>query len=333
MAIDDLDVANSTDINNTVTSVSVFVIIRILAVLGNLLVIVNVAVWESLRKPQNVFSVNMAISDIQAGGFVHSAFQPIGHNKGQPIPGCDLYISYPSILLIASTLSVLFSSLDRLFTVKYPLRYPQFMTNRKAICAAVFIWIVSMIIGFSPLYGLSSGKGYSDVFSFCNGTAETSVSFYSFVVVGILLPAAVAVSSVYFYISRIAKKHDHNRRILVDGQINMSLSQTPKTTQLSRSARLFLAISMTMVIGWLPLAIVFLIPNAVKQWNDGLVFIITTVCPRLPHAVNPWIYTLRNTDFREATRKLLEGIFKKVRGCLKKTCPSCNRKVYPQNST
>ena len=157
--------------NVVVTDVSVLMI-----VLGNVLVVVAVAVERSLAGTQNWFIASLAVSDILVGLFIMPlslANELLGYWPFGSVL-CDLWLSTDVLLCTASILNLVLIilnlvliirklvlvilnlvliSVDRYCSITKAVSYGQFRTRRRAMAMIAVVWVLSAVICFPPLAG------------------------------------------------------------------------------------------------------------------------------------------------------------------------------------
>ncbi|NXT63084.1 ADA1B protein, partial [Chaetops frenatus] len=125
------------------------------AIIGNILVILSVACNRHLRIPTNYFIVNLAIADLLLS-FTVLPFSATLEVLGYWVLGrifCDIWAAVDVLCCTASILSLCAISIDRYIGVRFSLQYPALVTRRRAICALLAVWLLSMVISIGPLLG------------------------------------------------------------------------------------------------------------------------------------------------------------------------------------
>ncbi|NWH66093.1 ADA1D protein, partial [Thryothorus ludovicianus] len=64
---------------------------------------------------------------------------------------CNIWAAVDVLCCSASIMSLCIISVDRYIGVKYSLKYPTIMTERKAGVILVVVWLSSMVISIGPL--------------------------------------------------------------------------------------------------------------------------------------------------------------------------------------
>jgi len=124
-------------------------------ILGNVLVVVAIALERSLAGTQNWFITSLAVSDILVGLFIMPlsltnellGYWPFGSLL------CDLWLSTDVLLCTASILNLVLISVDRYCSITKAVSYAQFRTRRRAMAMIGVVWALSAVICFPPLAG------------------------------------------------------------------------------------------------------------------------------------------------------------------------------------
>ena len=119
---------------------------------GNLLVIVVFGGNQRLRKPNNFYIVQLAISDLTVGMAMpyHAAtfLYPIMLRN---IHICLLRYAFSMASMCASLLSLVSLTVDRFSAMNWPLSYQQTLSTRRQILISLAIWITSIGGIFTPI--------------------------------------------------------------------------------------------------------------------------------------------------------------------------------------
>ena len=141
----------------------------ILAVIvGNIYVILAVALFREMRTLTNGLIVSLASADILVAIIV----MPISlHNemmKGYWTLGqwvCDFWITSDVFCCTASILNIVVIAVDRYWLITRNVRYTHnttFGRKRACICMVMLAWMLSGLISASPLFGWKTGKERAD---------------------------------------------------------------------------------------------------------------------------------------------------------------------------
>lgn len=155
---------------------SVFILV---AIVGNILVILSVLCNKHLQTVTNFFIVNLAIADLLLSIIV-LPFSASLDVLGCWVFGrvfCNIWAAVDVLCCTASILSLCIISIDRYIGVKYCLKYPTIMTEMKAAVILVVVWVSSMVISIGPLLGWKEPPPVDD--SICSITEEPGYALFS----------------------------------------------------------------------------------------------------------------------------------------------------------
>lgn len=141
--------------------------------IGNILIIVAVAVVKKLQTPSNLLLVNLATSDLLVSGIV-LPFAIIFQLKGLwPFSEflCDVFILSDVLLCTCSILSLCIISIDRYFAITRPFQYASKRTIGRIMVMILLAWLLAALISVPPFIGWKEKfvKGeckYSDSLSY-----------------------------------------------------------------------------------------------------------------------------------------------------------------------
>ncbi|CAM5142104.1 alpha-1D adrenergic receptor [Chelonia mydas] len=160
--------------------VGVFLALFILsAIVGNILVILSVACNRHLQTVTNYFIVNLAIADLLLSTTVlpfSATLEVLGSWAFGRI-FCDIWAAVDVLCCSASIMSLCIISVDRYIGVKYSLKYPAIMTEKKALVILGVVWLSSMVISIGPLLGWKEPPPPDE--SICSITEEPGYALFS----------------------------------------------------------------------------------------------------------------------------------------------------------
>jgi len=126
----------------------------VVALAGNLLVIVAVVTDRNLRRTGNYFIVSLALADALVAAAVMT-FAIANDVTGRWLFGvrtCLVWMSADVMCSTASILNLCAISLDRYVHVRSPLHYDRLVTHRRSLAAIAVVWIMSALISFLPIH-------------------------------------------------------------------------------------------------------------------------------------------------------------------------------------
>ncbi|KAM3940034.1 adenosine receptor A2a [Leptodactylus fuscus] len=287
------------------------VVIAILAILGNVLVCWAVCINSNLQNATNYFVVSLAAADIAVGVLAIPFAIAISTGFCATFHACLFIACFVLVLTQSSIFSLLAIAADRYIAIRIPLRYNSLVTSRRANVIIAVCWLLSFVIGLTPMLGWNTRDFQPKNSSRCSAplleclfekvvTMDYMVyyNFFACVLVPLLLMLGI-----YLRIFMAA------RRQLKQTELKVTYGERSRST-LQREVHA--AKSLAIIVGlfaicWLPLHII----------NCFTLF--CKACPRPPillmyfailfsHAnsvVNPLIYAYRIREFRQTFRKIL----------------------------
>lgn len=205
----------------------ILILVDILAVCGNVLVIVVILRTRELRRREsNYFLVNLSLADLSVG----LAIIPVSIlTLLNPL----VTITYPSIqtflgfgnfsFCICSIMSLTLLSLDRYFAIVHPYRYLQLLTHKRVLILCVLSWLYSMGFSLPPMFGISSYSCFIPNLNACDIDVWCSYSttIFAFLVLGLTyVLSLIAMAVAYWKVFKVARQHSRQ----ITAQIGVQLS-------------------------------------------------------------------------------------------------------------
>lgn len=206
--------ASCIDITPIEAVICVVLALLILAIIiGNVFVILSVAIFDKMRTLSNWLIVSLASADL----LVAIVVLPISlHNEviGQWTLGpyiCDLWITSDVFCCTASILNIVVIALDRYWLITRHVRYTHSaLLPRRKVCLVMLClaWIVSALISTSPLLGWRRGTEKLNP-SECLISQDYSYTIFS--TFGAFWLPLVVILAVYFKIFHFARQRATRR--------------------------------------------------------------------------------------------------------------------------
>ncbi|XP_055587842.1 dopamine receptor 1 isoform X3 [Uranotaenia lowii] len=313
-------------------------IVIFLSVAGNILVCIAIYTERSLRRIGNLFLASLAIADLFVASLVMT-FAGVNDLLGYWIFGaqfCDTWVAFDVMCSTASILNLCAISLDRYIHIKDPLRYGRWVTRRVAIGTIVVIWLLAALVSFVPIsLDLHRDKrDETDTSLIINGVKYETCALD-------LTPTYAVVSScISFYVPCIvmigiycrlycyAQKHVKSiRAVTRPGEISEKRYRSirkPKANKNKLKLRQLAhtasspyhvsdhkaAITVGVIMGvflvcWVPFFCVNIIAAFCKTCIGGQTFKVLSWLGYSNSAFNPIIYSIFNTEFRAAFKRIL----------------------------
>ncbi|XP_077574980.1 alpha-1A adrenergic receptor [Stigmatopora nigra] len=151
----------------------------LVAIVGNILVILSVLCNNHLQTVTNFFIVNLAMADLLLS-IVVLPFSASLEVLGCWVFGrvfCNIWAAVDVLCCTASILSLCIISVDRYIGVKHCLKYPSIMTERRAGVILILVWVSSIVISVGPLLGWKEPPPLDE--SVCRITEEPGYALFS----------------------------------------------------------------------------------------------------------------------------------------------------------
>ncbi|ROT66429.1 putative octopamine receptor beta-3R-like isoform X2 [Penaeus vannamei] len=146
---------SATDVCLTVVKAVVMVGIITVSVLGNVLVIVSVALHRRLHSTANYLLVSLATADMLVALCAMTFNASVELSGGRWIFGrvmCDLWNSFDVYFSTVSILHLCCISVDRYYAIVRPLEYPLTITRRILAIMLAHCWLAPTLISFLPIF-------------------------------------------------------------------------------------------------------------------------------------------------------------------------------------
>ncbi|XP_047203288.1 adenosine receptor A1-like isoform X2 [Girardinichthys multiradiatus] len=284
------------------------VVIAVSSVIGNVMVVWAVRINRSLRDTTFCFIVSLALADIAVGALVIPLAITISIGLQTHFYSCLFFVCTVLVLTQSSILALLAIAIDRYLRVKIPMSYKRVVTPRRAGTAVLLCWLVSIIVGLTPMFGwnnlhvlLNNGTLITEELEVtCEFETVISMNymvyfnFFGWVLPPLLLMLAIYVEIFYMIHKQLNKKvtasHTDPRRYF------------GKELKLAKSLALVLFL---FAVSWLPLHILNCITLFFPGCKTSMSLIyIAIILTHGNSAVNPIVYAFRIKKFHTAFRKI-----------------------------
>ncbi|XP_064601028.1 tyramine/octopamine receptor-like [Liolophura sinensis] len=200
-------------------------IIDVVALLGNVLVIVAVASTKRLKTVTNCFVVSLATADLLLSLSVMPLGIMVEMVGSWPLGAalCDMWISLDVLLCTASILNLCCISLDRYLAISRPLLYATKRSKRLALLMIFVVWCASVIVTCPPIFGWKEHGRYEHS-NQCGLTKDPGYIIYS-AMGSFFIPMLVMV----FVYARIYKIVFDREKRLLPYRRSLLRSRTKKT--------------------------------------------------------------------------------------------------------
>ncbi|XP_039971898.1 neuromedin-U receptor 2 [Xiphias gladius] len=299
---------------------SVYLLIFLTGLSGNLLTCAVIAKHKKMRNPTNLYLVSLAASDLLVLLFgmpleIYELWQnyPFPFGEG----GCYFKTFLFETVCFASILNVTALSVERYIAVVHPLKTRYLSTNQHAKQVITIVWVVSMICAIpnTSLHGIFYLPERMEESATCTVLKPlwiynlvmqiTTVCFY-------FVPMMV-ISMLYLVMGLHLGRERHHSSGSLGKNCSSSVRRKISVEDRRRKQVIKMLSIVVAVFGvcWAPFHIERLLWSSISQWTDLMhniyqyVHILSGVLFYLSSAVNPVIYSLLSTRFRECFRELV----------------------------
>ncbi|XP_074493141.1 adenosine receptor A2b-like [Sebastes fasciatus] len=291
-------------------------LIAVFSVLGNVLVCWAVCLNSNLQSITNFFVVSLAVADIAVGVLAIPFSIVISTGFCSNFYGCLFIACFVLVLTQSSIFSLLAIAIDRYIAIKIPLRYTSLVTGQRAQGIIAICWVLSIIIGLTPMMGWHKLSESIDSTESTNSTVcppglmrclfegvvvmEYMVYFNFFACVLIPLLLMLAIYLCIFMAAR------HQLKLIevkaVHGEKSRSTLQ--KEVQAAKSLAIIVGL---FAVCWLPLHIIncFTLFCPLCARPPAWIMYVAIILSHANSVVNPFIYAYRIREFRQTFRKII----------------------------
>ena len=160
---------------------------------------------SSLRSPSTVFLCSLAVSDLLVGMVVQPFY--IAHQLNPGLRLKDAFDAYSSLSCGVSLCKVTAISVDRFLALHYHMRYPNLMTDNRAMYISLSLWFLMILASCLYVWNMTYAR----------------LTFVPGIVICILVSTFL-----YITIYQIARRHQHQQTVQtvgVDHNLNLLRSQ------------------------------------------------------------------------------------------------------------
>ncbi|XP_061447797.1 olfactory receptor 14A16-like [Rhineura floridana] len=278
-----------------------FLVMYLITIMGNLLIIVAVALDHHLHTPMYFFLTNLAMMDIGFVSVIIPKFisNSIMNSRSISYSGCVAQVFFYFFFAASDLFLLTVMAHDRYVAICNPLQYETIMHRGVCIQLAVTVWISSLLHSMLHTCGTFANTFCSNTVNqfFCEipKLLNLSCSDFYLVEVGLLLLSCVIALGCFIFI------------IITYMQIFSAVLSLPSVhgqkKALSTCLPHLTVVSLFMFSS--------LIANARPPTNasSGLDIAFAVIYTIIPPMLNPFIYSMRNKDIKIALLKTLSRKF------------------------
>ena len=320
-----------TNQKNSITPVliALWVIIMLVAVLGNSLVCYVIHYTRSLRKLiTNHFIASLAVSDLMVGLLLvpirtYSTARTGGFCLDRVL--CHFYMTLDNICFVASITNLLVITTDRFIAIDWPYAYQDIVTKKRSKIAIMIVWLYAGLMG--GLANVRWEKQPADAPDNICWTQNKGYITFVFTTVFYLPALFMGIAQARMLIialqhSReivsavplqdISKEPDDEETASSKVHVKEFVTRVKKVLKEYHAVKMVMMVYGTFVACWIPVSVIALLHvwcpkcSNVKQWHT-VVFV--EFLPILNSTMNVFIYSVMNREFRKAFRRLLRKAY------------------------
>jgi len=295
--------------------------ISLLAVTGNLLVIITFIKTANLRTSPNYYIVNMAVSD-----FIAVILNwPLYATEGMLKPGgniivdpnlaafaCKLGIYSRAVSYVVSVVSLVLIAVDRFIATAFPLKALK-TTGRIRKILLLLSWILPALC-LIPYLVYSKIVDFENR-SFCK-TMISSVAHNAYNIVSFVLFYLVPMIVIFVLYPLIIKYSRRSRAARLHNEARNGITNTKRDKQNQNIMKIFGSIILMFFTCWTPLYVYLFLTSRyqsilVKDKCLILVGLFYYTLPLLSSAVNPLILIAFSSSYRAAIKSVCRTSFPK----------------------
>lgn len=303
------------------------VLVIIAALLGNGFVCAAVYRVRRLQKPSNYFLVSLAASDILVALFSipFRIYTVLNSSSGWLLGKhtCQFWIFIDLLCCSASIVNLSLVSVDRYIALSRPLRYLMIMTVQRCKMSILCVWLFSFTISILSVHTWSK-DGYVKDYPVC--LKQDKIYYTIITILAMLIPLTILMV-LYCLVFKMA--WEQNKKIYrtsnsfrsqgsISGNVEpFRSSGVSRRLQFAmrelKAAKTLIIVVGTFLVCWLPFFILFLlqqyspiyITRLSPKTQEILGQLFFYALPHLNSALNPYIYTVFNTEFRDVFKDKL----------------------------
>eukprot|EP00112_Aurelia_sp_Birch-Aquarium-sp1_P019143 Seg468.6 transcript_id=Seg468.6/GoldUCD/mRNA.D3Y31 product="Beta-2 adrenergic receptor" protein_id=Seg468.6/GoldUCD/D3Y31 len=302
-------------------------LVMLLSILGNLLVVIAIALSPRLREnPTNYFIASLSVSDLCYALFQSPIrISQILRNRafcfGPSV--CQMFV-ITDIITSPATISTLFViAIDRFFCITKPFIYQERMSRSMAKVIICFVWLYACVWAgisvfnweepFKPTIQVTSVKVCFNANPVFYLTSYFVVTLIPLVVMGVLYVIILQIAITQIRAIRATEVHlpqqnqDENQN---GGKKGKGSKRSRRTNREFKATATLAIVYGAFFVCWMPLLVI----NIVAQFSpdsftslrsnktlfDFVYYTFVEILPTISTAINPFIYSVFNRQFRAA---------------------------------
>ena len=292
---------------------AMFLLNALVAFSGNLLVCIAIYRNPRLRSTTNLYIGALAVSDILSATIT----QPLAAGvlmTGSWVYGpavCRLYGFFAHFLIYVSVHTMTLTAINRFYRVtKSRLVYNRAFTLKRSLVYIAAVWAFEAVAVLLPVIGGFGRLVFLPEYSACGLAFESDLAnngFNGFQITAYSVVPAVVIIISYVKVSRTIKAHNAN----IAGNLSTNGRDTGLSVEEIKITNTLFLLVLGFAVCWGPSFVIVLIVNVYYDHMPHVFSFIAAFLLALSSAINPFIYTITNRNFKNEFSKILR--LKKVR--------------------
>ncbi|KAK7506898.1 hypothetical protein BaRGS_00001749 [Batillaria attramentaria] len=277
----------------------------LLAILGNVLVLVAIGTTRSLRTVTNCFIGSLALADVLVGIAIPPSVILSYFGLPRNFDGCVLLNSLVVLITNISILNLIAVALERYLAICHPFLYQRVMTIPRAMAVVTVTWIIAILLGLVPNMGWNLGEENFE--GFCAFTVVIGMDYMVYMIFfGVNIPPLVFMFCVYAYIFHIIRKLNKQVASQMTVLSHDGRSSARRQKREVRGAKSLAYVIILFAVCWMPIHVLNCISLFAPEKSPPFQVLLFTIV--LSHAnsfMNPIVYAFSNTQFKRAFVRIL----------------------------
>lgn len=276
-----------------VAETTIFSLVMILSLFGNLLVCYAVYKNPRLRCPSSYYIISLALTDIlQAICSMPLSVVLLGTSRWSfGTPACYFAAITKLSLSKTSVYTMALMALNRYYKIVKPARFQALYKKKFIIITALLAWVIPIIISLLAAFALDKRAKPNPGYAIC--ILEFHQWFFPILSVIIYLPYFI-IGFCYWKIYKLVKMHNANVSWQSSNVEDVKVSKTLFATVIA-----FFSF-------WLPAHIIYTASILVGYFRFSMfVTLLATLLVYMTSCVNPFIYGFMNRTFKAEFKKCL----------------------------
>ncbi|KAL7028399.1 hypothetical protein ACKWTF_005821 [Chironomus riparius] len=282
-------------------------IVSIIAIIGNLLVIIIVLKDKNTKTRMLYYILSLSFADLLSGvvaiptGALIEQDIEIGHYS------CLCMISTVLSTFSISKFSILAITIDRYRAIIHPLSY-RLVRKSPPITSIVFCWITGITIGALPLFGWRDNT-LDNIKEQCTFSKIKSTSYFLFQNITSTVTPMISIlliyGLIYVKVRKMNKKNDESKNESESQTEQASLNtnssyQSTQRREINVTWNILIIVSLFFVC-WIPLNVLHLIEKIYDVTDKyKTLLMIFIILSHSNSALNPFLYSFQIKTFRKS---------------------------------